>query len=69
MMATDREERRAMFLERLELDMDRTTKELLDSTRTLDWMDRPSAGSIDRWIATTEAALAALKTARSGVRA
>lgn len=65
----DREERKAMFLERLELDMDRTTKELLDSTRTLDWMDAPSVGSIDRWIATTEAALAALRAARSGVGA
>lgn len=69
MMATDREERRAMFQEALELAMDRTTKELLDSTRRLDWMDGPSARSIEQWIATTEAALAALKAARSGVSA
>lgn len=58
-------ERRALFQERLELDMDRATKELLDNTRRLEWIDAPSVSSIDQWISTTEAALAALRAARA----
>jgi hypothetical protein len=64
-----RQEWRALFQEALAQDLDRTTKELLDSAKRLGWVDAASVDSIDRWIATTEAALAALKAARSGVRA
>jgi hypothetical protein len=57
-------EKRAMFQEALAQDLDRTTKELLDSADRLSWTDGMNLSSIDRWIDSTNAALGRLRAAR-----
>jgi len=65
MMQTEtRQERRALFQEALAQDIDRTTKELLDSADRLSWADGMNLSSLDRWIDTTNAALSRLRAAR-----
>ena len=65
MQTNDRQEMRALFQETLAQDLDRKTKELLDSAGRLSWTDDMNAGSIDEWIDTTDAVLIILREARA----
>ena len=65
MQTNDRQEMRALFQETLAQDLDRKTKELLDSAGRLSWTDDMNAGSIDEWIETTGAVLIMLREARA----
>jgi len=54
-----------LFQEALAQDLDRTTKQLLDSADRLSWTDDMTVGSIDRWIETIDAARGRLQAARA----
>lgn len=59
-----KQERKALFLESVELELDNATKNLLDATARLSWTDEPSIGSIDKWLDVTNAAVRELRAAR-----
>lgn len=64
-----REEARAMFQEQLCNDLDRSTRDVLSNADRLSWAGEGlSAGTIDRWIDATAAALEKLRDVR-GARA
>lgn len=54
----------SMYSEDLALDLDRACKDLLDGADRLTWGPSQSIKDIDRWIDTTNAALARLRAAR-----
>lgn len=56
--------RKALFHEGLGKDLDRTTKELLDSAERLSWTDGMSIAAIERWLDSVEAAERILRAAR-----
>jgi hypothetical protein len=60
-----REDRRAAFLESVQMELDYATKEMLDATSRLEWVeDETNLATLDRWIDATAAALAQLRQAR-----
>ncbi|NLT36716.1 MAG: hypothetical protein GXX95_00950 [Methanomassiliicoccus sp.] len=56
--------RKALFQEGLGKDLDRTTKELLDSAERLSWTNGMSIVAIERWLDYVEAAVRILRAAR-----
>lgn len=65
MQTNTKQEMKGLFQEALAQDLDRKTKELLDSAGRLSWTDDMNAGSIDDWIETTSATLIMLREARA----
>ncbi len=58
-------ERKALFREAVEIDLDRVTKELLDSAERLTWGNVDvNVNTIDRWIDTINAGLYKLRALR-----